>query len=52
MRELPQSHVVDHTEASQFPQYKSMVDLVTTMRVACEPEGSAFIWPNQFYTLL
>ena len=25
VRELPQSHVVDYTEASQFPQYRSMV---------------------------
>ena len=52
VRELPQSHVVDYTEASQFPQYKSMVDFVTTMRVACEPKGSAFMWPTSYFALV
>ena len=42
VRELPQNHVVDYTDASQFPQYRSMVDFVTTMRVAREPKGTAF----------
>ena len=52
VKELPLSHVVEYTDVSQFPQYKSMVDFVTTMRVACEPKGTAFTWPERFFALV
>ena len=44
---LPQDHVVQYTEAKDFPQYKGILDFVTTCRVACEPKGSAFTWPKE-----
>ena len=50
VRELPHNRVVDYTDPSLFPQYKSMTDFVTTVRVACEAKGSAFKWPKAAYT--
>ena len=52
VRKLPAHHVVHYTDASTFPQYRGIIDFVTTMRVACEPKGSAFIWPQHYRGLV
>ena len=44
---LPQDHVTQYTEAKDCTQYRSILDFVTTCRVACEPKGSAFTWPAE-----
>ena len=46
VKELPQDHAVEYTDASKHPQYKSMIDFVTTMRMSCEAKGTAFKWPQ------